>query len=271
MFLHDHCRVLTGLLALALLGPFPTRAGADQDPTTKENSLPLQKQVDELKQGQEQLRKEIEEIKRLLQEKPTRTDFGVRPAGPNVTSANVHGEPFRGTNTAKIAIIEYSDFACSFCGRYARNIFPRLDEDYVKTGKVKYFFRVLPEPNDTNAWFKARAARCAGDEGKFWEMHDLLFSSQSAKGQEVVDLAQTLGLDMEKFNACLSSEKYLVNIQRSAAGAKQMGLYGTPAFLIGMVTDDGDFVRVKKVLIGAESYDSVKSVLDGLLTPAPAN
>jgi len=56
-----------------------------------------------------------------------------------------------------------------------------------------------------------------------------------------------------------------VNIQRSAAGAKRMGLYGTPAFLIGTVSDDGDFVRVKKVLVGAERYEDIKKVLDELL------
>jgi protein-disulfide isomerase len=240
-------------------------------PTSPEPAPAVQRQLDELKQGQQQLFKELEEIKKLLQEKPARTEFGLKPAAPNVTSVNVYGEPFRGTNTARVAIIEYSDFNCSFCGKYARNVFPRLDEEYVKSGQVRYFFRDLPEPNDTNSWFKARAARCAGDQGKFWEIHDLLFASQSANDQDLDTLARALGLDLEKLNKCLATEKYLVNIQRSAAGAKQMGLYGTPAFLIGAVTEDGGFVRVKKVLVGAETYEAIKSVLDELLTATPAN
>ena len=70
---------------------------------------------------------------------------------------------------------------------------------------------------------------------------------------------------MGEFNQCLSSEKYLPNIQRSAAGAKRMGLYGTPAFLIGRLGEDGDFLRVNRVLVGAETYESIKSVLDELL------
>ena len=102
-------------------------------------------------------------------------------------------------------------------------------------------------------------------------MHDLLFNTQSAKGPDVIALASTLGLDMDKFNECLSSEKYLINIQRSAAGARRMGLYGTPAFLIGPLTEDRDFVRVKKVLVGAEKYESLKSVLDEMLSPAQTN
>jgi protein-disulfide isomerase len=226
----------------------------------------VQAQLDQLKIGQERLFRELEQIKTLLQDRAERTNGSNKPAIPNVVSANVHGEPFRGTNTARVAVIEYSDFGCSFCGRYARNVFPRVDEDYLKTGKVRYFFRDLPEPHETNSWFKARAARCAGDQGKFWEMHDLFFTSQSATGAEVVTLASTLGLDMDQFNECLSSQKYIINIQRSADSARRMGLYGTPAFLIGSLTQDGDFVRVKKVLVGAESYENLKAVLDEMLS-----
>lgn len=253
------------LLRMAL----PCHAQKSQKTAPQEPSGSVQHQLDELKDGQQRLLKEVEEIKKLLQEKPARTDFGAKPAAPNVTSVNVYGEPYRGTNTARVAIIEYSDFDCSFCGRYARNIFPRVDENYVQRGKVRYFFRDLPEPNETNAWLKARTARCAGDQGKFWEMHDRLFAAQEASAQDLSALVQTIGLDAEEFNACLFSEKYLENIQRSAAGARRMGLFGTPAFLIGTLTEDGGFVRVKKVLVGAESYDSIKSVLDELLAPTP--
>ena len=236
--------------------------------TAAEATLPsVQQQLDELKAGQERLFREMEEIKALLRDRAARTNLS-QPAVPNVTSVNVHGEPFRGTNSARIAIVEYSDFNCSFCGRYARNVFPRVDRDYIQAGKVRYFFRDLPEPKETNSWFKARAARCAGDEGKFWEMHDLLFATQSATGPDVLALAQTLELNTANLNACLSSEKYLVNIQRSADGAKRMGLFGTPAFLIGLLTENGDFLRVKKVLVGAQSYESLQSVLDELLANA---
>jgi protein-disulfide isomerase len=217
------------------------------------------------------LRVELEEIKNILRERTARTNAAGQPAVPAVDSVNVRGEPFRGTNAARVAIIEYSDFDCSYCGRYARDIFPHVDGDYIKPGKLRYFFRDLPEPKETNSWFKARAARCAGDQGKFWQLHELLFNTQSASEKDVVSLAQTLGLNMENFNACLYTEKYLVNIERSVAGAKRMGIFGTPAFLIGVISDDGDFVKVKRVLIGAESYDSIKSVLDELLASSAKN
>ena len=242
-------------------------ATADQpnDSSSQKASPSVQQQLDELKQGQERLIKEVEEIRKLLQERPARTEFNSKPTAPNVSSVNVFGEPFRGANTARVAIVEYSNFDCSFCGKFARTVFPRIDEDYVSPGKVRYYFRDLPELQETNAWLKARAARCAGDEGKFWDMHELLFANQTATGHDLPTLAQAIGLDSEKFNECLSTEKYLVNIERSVAGAKHMGIFGTPAFLIGTLGEDGGFVTVKKVLVGAESYDSLKAVLDPLL------
>ena len=256
------------LIGWCLLIQLSARAEQPNDSSSQKTSPSIQQQLDELKQGQEQLIKQVEEIRKLLQEKSPRPEFGSKPTVPIVSSINVFGEPFRGANTARVAIVEYSNFDCSFCGKFARTVFPRIDEDYISPGKVRYYFRDLPEPQETNAWLKARAARCAGDQGKFWEMHELLFANQTVTGHDLATLAQAIGLDSEKFNECLSSEKYLVNIERSVAGAKGMEIFGTPAFLIGTLSEDGGFVAVKKVLVGAESYDSLKAVLDPLLGTA---
>jgi protein-disulfide isomerase len=240
----------------------------DQQP----NQLPsasIQHQLDELKEGQRRLFKELDELKQLLQQKPALTNLDSKATMPKVASVDVYGEPFRGTNTARIAIIEYSDFNCSFCGKYSRGVFPRIDKDYVKTGKIRYFFRDLPERDETNAWLKARAARCAGDQGKFWEMHDRLFAEQSVSGQDLATLARALGLDVEEFSKCLSAEKYEANIQRSVDGARRIGIFGTPAFLIGTVTQEGDFVWVKRVLVGAQTYEALRAILDELLAETP--
>jgi protein-disulfide isomerase len=253
-------------MAVCAISQLTLNASEPSPQPVDQNQPSIQKQLDQLKAGQERLSRQVGEIKTLLERLTgTPTNGSGNPTVPTVVSANVHGEPFRGTNSARVAIIEYSDFDCSFCGRYARTVFPRIESDYIQSGKIKYFFRDLPEPGDTNAWFKARAARCAGDQGKFWQMHDLLFANQPATSPEVITLTQALGIDMREFNQCISSEKYLENIRRSVAGAKRMGLYGTPAFLIGSLSDDGDFMRVNRVLVGAETYDSLKSVLDELL------
>src|ERR1041385_6960138 len=109
----------------------------------------VEQQLKELREGQQRILQELEAIKARLQEGPTRTEFGAKPMLTNVISLNVRGELFRGNNDAHIAILEYSDFACSFCARYAREIYPRLQEEYVKSGKVRYYFRDLPAPEHT--------------------------------------------------------------------------------------------------------------------------
>ena len=253
---------LVSLISAAqlLIAKDQTKPGPRKSPPT------LQRQIDELKESQQRVLKQLEEIKTLLQEKSGRPDYAAKPARPEVISLNVHGEPFRGNHLARVAIIEYSDFDCTFCVKYAREIYPHLDEEYIQPGKGKYFFRDLPAPEHPNALGKAHAARCAGEQGKFWEMHDRLFAEQPAPaGQDPMSHAQALGLDAGKFSECLSGDRYAENIRRSTVGAGRMGLNGTPAFLIGTVSEDGDFVRATKVFLGAVSYDSFKAMLDELL------
>ena len=249
---------------LALFAQENPQAGAPKA------SASIQQQIDELKVGQERLLKELEEIKKLLQEKQPLAVMPGKPTAPSPISLNVHGEPFRGDGRAKVGMMEYSDFECSFCGKYAREIYPKIDKDYIQTGKVKYFFRDLPAPEHANALLAARAARCAGEQGKFWEMHDLLFVAQSALAEpDLASHAQALGLEAGKFGECLSSGRYSNNIRMSIAGARRIGIYGTPAFLVGTVTEDGDFLRTTNVLLGGESLEMLKSSLDELLAPPP--
>lgn len=235
---------------------------------TQPPAASFQQQIDQLKEGQERLLREMAEIKRLLRERSGRVETAPGPAVSAPVSVNVHGEPFRGDSRARVAIMEYSDFECSFCAKYVREIYPRIDKDYVQSGRIKYFFRDLPAPGETNAWLKARAARCAGEQGKFWEAHDRLFATQAEPaGLDWALHAQALGLDGEKFKACLASDRYSENIRMSIAAARRSGIYGTPAFLIGTITDDGDFLRTTKVLVGGESFEAIKSAVDEFLAP----
>jgi protein-disulfide isomerase len=238
----------------------------DQKAVAQASPPSIQQQIDDLKQGQQRVLNELAEIKKLLQEKPGRVEDAARPTMPGPISLNVHGELYRGDSRARVAIMEYSDFECSFCARYVREIYPKIDKDYIQSGKIKYFFRDLPAPGETNALFKARAARCAGEQGKFWEMHDRLFATQSdPAGGNMESHAQALALDAEKFGACLASGRYSDNIRLSVAGARRAGIYGTPAFLIGTVSEDGDFLRATNVLVGGESFETLKSGLDEIL------
>lgn len=166
--------------------------------------------------------------------------------------------------------MEFSDFECSYCAKYVRDVYPAIEKDYIKSGKVKYFFRDLPAPDHPNAMAAAQAARCAADQGKFWEMHDLLFAAQGALAQSnLVADAQALGLDQAQFSKCISSGIYSGSIRLSAAGAKALGIYGTPAFVLGTLSEDGDILRVTKVLVGGESDSELRPALDELLGGEP--
>src|SRR5262249_14890669 len=156
-----------------------------------------------LQQGQQQILEELKELKKLLTARPDAAAAG-QPAP--VVTINVHGESFKGESGAQVAIIEYSDFQCPFCGTYSREIYPRIMERHVKKGKVQHSVGALPLPMHPNALTAALAARCAGEQGKFWEMHDSLFANQAAlDAKDLTDRARELGLDQGKFSDCFGS------------------------------------------------------------------
>jgi protein-disulfide isomerase len=251
---------------ILLLAGIPAPA-QDHPPAAPATSSPsVEERLDQVEHSQQQLLKEVAELREALEEKG---EFAARRsavARPRVFPLDVRGEPFRGHRDAKVAIVEYSDFACPYCAQYVREVYPQIETNYVQSGKVKYFFRDLPEHGHTNALVAAQAARCAGDQGRFWEMHDILFAAQPALGRtELETYAQGLGLDPEKFNACLDNQRWAEAIRRSEVGARRMEIYGTPAFLIGTISEDGNVVQATRTVIGG-SLDTLKSALDELLS-----
>jgi protein-disulfide isomerase len=120
------------------------------------------------------------------------------------------GAQSQGDTTAKVTLIEFSDYQCPFCGRYANETYTKLIDQYVKTGKVRYVLRNFPlaqmHPLAEKA---AEAAECAGEQGKYWEMHERLFKNQQAlDAKEMTGHAAVLGLDQAKFQLCLDGGKF---------------------------------------------------------------
>ncbi len=210
---------------------------------------------------QRQILSTLDEIKQLLA-------AVVRPVSqpPQPPSAlSTQDEAFRGASSAAVAIVEYADFECPYCGQYEHEVYPQISKDYIQTGKVKYFFRDLPLPMHPRAMGAARAAHCAGEQGKYWEMHDSLFAKQNAiREADMPDKAKELGLDTAKFSECLSSDRYTDEIKRSAADAQKLGIGGTPTFFIGEVGPNGDVTNLK-MIIGTRPYDTFKSVIEDTL------
>lgn len=184
-------------------------------------------------------------------------------------TTEISGEDSRGEASARIAVIEYGDFECPFCGQYERDSFPKILQNYIQTGKIKYLYRDLPL-HHPHAMLAARASHCAGDQSKYWEMHDALFASQSNLVEEHLSaLAGSLGLDATKFANCLASDKFSAEIQASISEANKLGMSATPSFVIGTLGSGGNTVHIEKRIVGAIPYDLFKTDLDELLVSVP--
>lgn len=217
--------------------------------------------------------KTMEDAIRSLERQIALLTGSLRPPIPPSPTADIPavvlqntGNHFKGNGTARIAIVEFSDFECPFCGRHAASVYRELLAKFVNTGKLTYQFRHLPlehiHPNARNA---AEAAECAGQQGQFWEFHDALFANQ--KNLTVPELsthARVLGLNVSTFESCLSQRTMAAKVDADLAEAKQLGLSGTPAFLVGEIRNDGSIIATRRI-IGSQPYAMFETVLTELL------
>ena len=183
----------------------------------------MKRDIEALKEGQQAIQKDLAEIKRLLQSRPAAAD--ALPKDPVAIAERA----VQGDGAARVALIEFSDYQCPFCSRYTKDILPQIRTDYIDTGKIKYVFRDLPLSFHKQAFKAAEAAHCAGAQGKFWEMHDVLFQNQSALAPEQLAAhAKTVGVDDARFQQCLDSGKFAADINKDIADAGAAGITGTP-------------------------------------------
>jgi protein-disulfide isomerase len=169
---------------------------------------------------------------------------------PNVTyRADVGKAPTRGAKNAKVTIVLFSDFQCPFCGRVEPTLEQVLKE-YPKD--VRIAWKNLPLPFHQNAMPAAEAAMAANEQGKFWEMHDLMFKNQQKLAKEDLEgYAKQLGLDMAKWNASIESHKYKKDIEADTQAGNKIGARGTPTMFVN-----------GKVLVGAQPIDEFKKRID---------
>jgi len=195
---------------------------------------------------------------------PTRPP--ARPPLPLPTQpVSIDDAVLKGSASAKVALIIYSDFECPYCGRFAIDTWPALDGKYVAAGKVRTAFRHLPlESIHASALVAAEAADCAGQQGQFWPMHDLLFRNQKQLGQvHLPGYAQQIRLNAGAFDTCLRAATPAKARADAATGAA-LGITGTPSFLIGLVQADGR-VRVTERLSGARPLSDFETALGKVL------
>jgi protein-disulfide isomerase len=207
--------------------------------------------------------KELREIKQLLA-KPQQQ----APAAPQIPqNLTVKGNMINvlGKSDAPLTMVEFTDYQCPFCGRFEATTFPEIKKNYIDTGKMRLIVRDLPlEGLHPFAMKAAQAAHCASDQGKFWEMKDLLFKNQKKLDADSLTgyATKNLGLDADSFRKCMADGQHLKEIGAEARYAQSLGITGTPTFIVGKTA--GDSVE-GRVIIGAVPYDKFAAIINEAL------
>jgi protein-disulfide isomerase len=188
-------------------------------------------------------------------------------AGPPPT---VVDDGFRGytmgSDDAVVEITEYSDFECPFCANFATIQMPTIKQQLVTTGKVRWRYRDFPLPSHQYSRFSAHAAHCAGEQGKFWEMHDQLFYNHqwAQTGRDPAglfrDFAKAVGLDLQRYDECMTAGRYASRIEFSRQEGDQLRVGGTPTF----------FVNGKMFNASRATSDAFKAMADSIIARTPA-
>ena len=218
----------------------------------------------------EALRKEIEILKRDLAEVReflkvvTKGQFGA--AKIEDKTIDLTGAPVNGQASAKLTLVEISDYHCPFCRRHFQQTQPQIYSEFVNTGKVRHVFIHYPiDQLHPDAFRSHEAASCAQDQGKFWELHTKLFETPAKTTEQIVAIAQTAGLDSTALKACMDSGKYSKAVRESVANMQELGADSTPLFLIGLTPAPGQPMKIVQVIKGAYPFSEFKTRLEGML------
>ena len=236
-------------------------------PPYEQDTASLKREIEALKAQQAEMLKDLAAIRAFLQQMIAEK---AQAAIVNAPIA-VTGAPAKGSASAKVMMVEVSDYHCPFCRRHTLTTQPQIDSDYINTGKLRYVFVDYPiDQLHPDAFRAHEAANCAGDQGKYWEMHGKLFESPPAResaqlAPQLIAQAQSIGLDAAKFRACLDGGKYSTPVRDNVTRMQTLGVDSTPTFLIGLTPPAGQPMKVLKVVRGAMPYGQFKAAIDPLL------
>jgi protein-disulfide isomerase len=236
--------------------------------TASSQSTPddLRREIEALKKGQETILKELQDLKRLLQPRPTE-------AAPNPKGIvlNIGSRPVVGSSNAPLTLVEISDYQCPFCGQYRQQTQPLIETEFVRRGVLRRVFFDLPLENMHALAFKAAlATRCAGEQDQYLAMQERLFLRQQAL-EPWTDHAAALGLDTKRFSECMDSARYAGDVRRDMTEVQAAGIRSTPSFLLAR-SDPSNPAKVVGVslITGAQPYDVFRKEIEQALAGAPA-
>jgi len=243
---------LAAVLAFVTLGA--PALSAQLPPTPPGGSPPT------VQQQNEEIIKELRTIRALLESVigPTRP---ARPATGTVT--NLKGYSL-GRADAPLTMVEFTDLQCPYCRQFALGAFDEIKKNWIDTGKLRYISRDFPiDSIHPQALPAARASRCAGEQGKFWEMRlALVRNANLLSADYIAKTAADLKLDTKAFSACAATTKFDAEIQAELREGAKLGIEGTPTFVIGRTTP----TQVEgPLLVGALPYSQFDAKLRELL------
>lgn len=240
-------RILAAAPAALLLG---TAVSAQAPPS----SPPMSQQ-----QINEEMLKELRQIRQLL-ERLTQPQAPPQPTTARLTNLNGFA---LGRADAPLTMVEFTDLQCPFCRQYATVTFEQIRKDWIDTGRLRYISRDFPLDFHPQAMAAARAARCAGDQGKFWEMRTSLMRNANLLSPDYIDkTAADLKLEPKAFAGCLASTKFDAEIQADLQEGARIGVSGTPTFVLGRTNPSS---LEGPVIVGAMPYAQFDGKLKDLL------
>ncbi len=262
-------RNLTYILTLiCLLAIYSYVSAQDEDSQQLVNKQKYQWAIEEVLQQLKELNREVNGIKQDITKLNTKIDTlaknqPVRPSKAPAPKSVQLGSNRLGSDQAKYAIIEFTDYQCPYCARHSKSVLPQIKKELIDTGKVLYNLRDYPLSFHRTAKDAAIAAHCAGEQGQYWEMHAQLFANQRKLSSDLYhEKAKNLGLDEATFNECLKNPQPLQQVQQDLAYGNRLGVTGTPKFYVGKI--NGETITEVAVISGAQPYSVFKGALNNL-------
>jgi protein-disulfide isomerase len=242
-----------------VVGVLPACSGAPADVARMQNELR------DLRAQQARTAAELAGLKALVAQAQ-----GATPRDVSARTLTITNRPVRGATTARVTFIEYSDYGCQYCAQYRREVYPRVIRDYVDSGKIRYVFKNYPvEELHPNAFRAHVAAACAGDQGRYWEMHDRLFADQgNFQDARFLEEARQVGLDATIFRSCLAGTTHDAVIRQDIDEAVRGGVNGTPVFVVALTEPGNAAVTPRRVVVGAQPYEALADAIDAVLAQA---
>lgn len=250
--------VCTMLISLCLFAVVPANGQTGIQPQSTANKTVTASPEAAADDTQKQILNELREIRMLLERQQGQPQAAAPPAAEKATVSNTGYS--LGSKDAPLTMVEFADYQCPFCKMFQSSVFTRLKKEYIDTGKVRFISRDLPLDMHTNALGAAQAARCAGEQDRFWQMRDLLMAhADNLAPAAITTHASQLGLDMQHFQSCIAEGRYIPAINADLAEANTAGILSTPTFVIGR--SGGSSLEGTKVA-GAESFASFAKILN---------